>query len=213
LSRRRFPWKLTSLNNTERRPVVVICGPSGSGKTSVVNATRGPAHKYIEEPSENPHLLRVLSDLNSSAADSQKWFLEEILHFVKSSDPAIPLLLDQDPSAIVNVYARWFYEQGRISGTMMTQLEAKLEEIEYILRERWLSPRFVILLSANPQLLRNRVLTRDGSAPRLSWFQDLLARFHDFHGRHSASLTFDTSSTDVNTIASRAQVLLESTES
>ena len=105
---------------------VAIMGPSGSGKTTVCRSLADTWPAYLEDVEGNPYLQKLLERSSEfDAAGNQKWFLDRIGRFVKAA-PAGPVVLDQDPSAIVLAYSRMFFDVGKITECQYNSL---LEEL------------------------------------------------------------------------------------
>src|ERR1017187_5395609 len=97
-------------------PVLSICGPSGVGKTTVVTALANSYPTFIETTKGNPHLKGLLAGKTDfNAAANQEWFLRHIGLHISRARSRSPLILDQDPAAIVLAYSRMFLEDGKMT--------------------------------------------------------------------------------------------------
>lgn len=159
--------------------VLSICGPSGVGKTTVVKALVAEYPAFVETTEGNPHLRDLLrGSSHFNAAGNQRWFLERVGKHIIRSNPKLPLILDQDPAAIVLAYARMFFEDGKITEMQYTSLLKRLLKMEEELR-RWKYPRLVLFLDAPANLLHQRILRRSGKSltPPIEWFERVRNNF------------------------------------
>src|SRR5260221_4896990 len=97
---------------------------------------------------------------------------------IAEADRTQPLLLDQDPAAIVMVYSKMFKDQGLMNDAQYSSLVEYLIEVERML-QAWRIPRICIYLKADECVLRQRVLNREGNLamPSLNWFLTAKAYF------------------------------------
>src|SRR6266850_3095972 len=152
--------------------LLTVCGPSGAGKTTIVERLKKTYPAYVEVPEGNNELRSLLQGKEGfDATRNQRWFLEQIMEFVARADPNSPLVLDQDPAAIIFAYSRMFRDQGLIRHREYRLLLKQLERIERRLKH-WRTPRIIYFLDAPPIVLRARVLKRCGreQTPPLWWF-------------------------------------------
>lgn len=134
---------------------------------------------YVELVDDNPHLNALLSDkAEFNAAANQEWFLEKVYDFTVAANPSEPLVIDQDPAAIVMTYAQMFYDQGLISDLSYTRLVEKLFQVEVRLAN-WHQPRTVLMLDAPAEVLFERVRARSGPerTPSVEWFENVRSYF------------------------------------
>src|SRR5690242_20129438 len=160
-------------------PILSICGPSGAGKTTVIKSLADRYPVFIETTNSNPHLEGLLKDsCNFNAAANQRWFLHRIGKHIASANRQLPLILDQDPAAIVLAYSKMFLEEGKIMTSQYTSLVQKLLKIEGTLQD-WKCPRTVLFLDAPAEVLHQRVLRRSGKTltPTLKWFDRVRSHF------------------------------------
>ena len=125
-------------------PVLSICGPSGVGKTTVIKALANSYPAFFESTNGNPHLKSLLAgkpDFNAVA--NQKWFLRRIGRHISRANSRSPLILDQDPAAIVLAYSRMFLEDGKMTEEQYDSLLERLLRIEEKLHD-WKCPRTVL---------------------------------------------------------------------
>jgi deoxyadenosine/deoxycytidine kinase len=205
-------WQVTVAHRiTSIAPVLSICGPSGAGKTTVVEALADEFQVFIETTKGNPHLAALLNGkVDFNAAANQKWFLNLIGKGVAQADPKFPLILDQDPAAIVFAYAKMFLEDRRMTETQYEYLLKKLSKIEETL-QRWTSPRIVLLLDASPPVLYHRILRRSGKAktPPLEWFGRVRDQFARIFPHFPNAFTISTERHTAEQVAKRARTLIE----
>jgi deoxyadenosine/deoxycytidine kinase len=186
-------------------PLITIAGPSGAGKSTIVTNFSQVYPTFIETTEGNPHLQALLTGGSTfDAAGNQRWFLESIGNAIEHSDPERPLILDQDPGAIVLVYGRMFYDEGLIHETEYTALLKDLIDLEELMR-RWKAPRRIACLDAPAEVLRTRVEARWGESrtPESSWFIKVRGYFHEFSLRFPNALllsTIDLSEMETQTI-------------
>jgi deoxyadenosine/deoxycytidine kinase len=157
-------------NDGDRALVVSVCGPSGSGKTTVVNSLSRNYSRFVESTDGNPYLEHVDARSKANASANQQWFLSRIGEFIRCAKPERPLVLDQDPAAVVLVYSRMFRDTGLIDDDDYHRLLSDLLKVEETLSQ-WKTPRTTVFLDAPAKVLRERVLQRSlGAAPSLKWF-------------------------------------------
>jgi deoxyadenosine/deoxycytidine kinase len=164
---------------TRRAAILSVCGPSGVGKSTISRGLARSYPTYIESTDGNPHLYRLLEgrpDFN--AAENQKWFLNRIADYVFAADPLRPLVLDQDPAAVVLVYARLFCDAGLMDEAEYGDLFTTLFAIEERLLQ-WTVPRSVMWLDAPAETLSERVVQRSPASktPPIAWFADVRRSF------------------------------------
>ena len=172
-------------------PLLTICGPSGSGKTAIVRTLLQQFNGYVEAAEENPYLLSLLEGKsNFNAFANQQWFLNRIREFVHNASSRSPLILDQDPAAIVMVYSRIFREDGLIDNAGSRTLLTDLLHLEEMM-SRWRTPREIFFLDAPAKVLRDRVLLRAGNVatPPLKWFTRIRHCFRELSAQLS-NVTF-----------------------
>lgn len=192
-------------------PVLAISGPSGVGKTTVVSALAKSYPTFIETTRGNPHLEALLKgeqDFNASA--NQEWFLQRAGEHIARADPGSPLVIDQDPAAIVLAYARMFHEDGKMSLLQYFALLEHLLNIEETLHA-WKSPRTVLFLDAPPDVLYRRVLKRSGETgtPPPTWFDRVRSYFVELFACFPNAITISTINNSPDQIVSRVKELIE----
>jgi deoxyadenosine/deoxycytidine kinase len=136
---------------------------------------------YVEAADDNPHLLSILKGKpDFDAFANQQWFLNRIREFLHNANPRRPVILDQDPAAIVMVYSRMFRDEGLIGDSGYRALFTDLLDLEKDM-SRWKSPRTIFYLDAPAEVLRQRVVQRSGNAatPSLKWFTTVRSYFHE----------------------------------
>ena len=191
--------------------LLTVCGPSGAGKTSVVSALAKDYAVYIETTDGNPHLKALLEGSDRfNAAENQGWFLRRIGENIAKADARVPLVLDQDPAAIVLAYSRMLRKDGKISELQYGVLVSTLLQTEQSLR-LWGAPRTVLCLDAPAEALRQRVVMRMGAShtPPLVWFDRVRSHFLDLFSRFPNAIRFSTVELSVEQIASHARRLLQ----
>jgi deoxyadenosine/deoxycytidine kinase len=193
-------------------PVLSICGPSCSGKSSTARALAAEYPTYIEIPEENPYLRALVEDSTTfDAMANQMWFLRRMGDFIKDADSYRPMVLDQDPSAIVFVYARIFRDEFRISDSDYVRLTEELKQVEEKLQQ-WSSPRKVLVLDAPAEMLHARAVQRlkPGCAPPVEWFVKIRTYFQEFSRSLPKKLVLSTADTDPLEVIAMARRLIRS---
>jgi len=193
-------------------PVISICGPSGVGKTTVIKGLAKLCPTFIETTKGNPHLKGLLEGRKEfNAAANQEWFLKRIGRYIAKAKPNLPLVLDQDPAAIVFGYAKMFLDEGKMNSTDYELLLEQLMKIETSL-QRWRSPRTVLFLDAPPVILHRRALNRaDGksSVPPLKWFERNRNYFVNLFTCFPKAIRISTVDHSADEIVERARGLIE----
>jgi deoxyadenosine/deoxycytidine kinase len=191
--------------------VLSICGPSGVGKTTVVSALAEEFPVYLETTEGNPHLTGLLEGRGDfNAAANQEWFLARISEHISHANPNAHLILDQDPAAVVLVYSRMFFEDGKITEARYAALLRRLLEIEEKL-QAWVCPRAVLCLDASADVLRKRVVQRGGEprTPRLLWFDRIRTHFLHLFSHFPGAIRVSTVDLLPQQVISRAKALIE----
>jgi NTP pyrophosphatase (non-canonical NTP hydrolase)/deoxyadenosine/deoxycytidine kinase len=173
----RFPCRTHA---GQRPPMLSLAGPPGAGKTTVATALSAQAQTYVEIVEGNSHLPELAQPGGRfDAAANQHWFLAQLERFVGGLRPENPVAFDQDPAAVVHVYAKFFREEGMISASDYARLLRRLIDLEFQLG-RW-AQREVLLLDAPAEILKQRAERRAGAvALPLSWYQRLRSSFSGF---------------------------------
>ena len=140
---------------------LTIMGPPGVGKSTVVARLSARFPSYLERTAENPHLHGTDWPTAESALRSQTWFMEETRAAVVSAERSQPLVIDQDPRAIVEIYGELMVRLGWLGEPELANLRALLRPIEASLHG-WSAGWHAILLDAEPDVLMHRVKDRDG---------------------------------------------------
>jgi len=193
-------------------PVLSICGPSGVGKTTVIKTLADNYPVFIETTEGNPHLEALLNGSpNFNASANQQWFLERIGKHISSASRNLPLILDQDPAAIVLAYSRMFMEDDKISKAQYSSLLRRLLKIEEKL-QNWKCPRTVLFLDAPADVLHQRVLQRSGKThtPPLKWFDRVRNHFLELLPHFPNAIIASTVELSPQQIISRARGLIKS---
>lgn len=205
-------WRtLLRRNRIGEAPVLSICGPSAVGKTTVVKALAVDYPAFIETTDGNPYLRDLLHGSEVfDATGNQEWFLHRIGDHVADADPRLPLVLDQEPGAIVFAYARMFRDESRITNENWTRLTRELLRLEAQL-SRWSCPRVVLVLDAPPEVLHARALQRSGAdrTPPITWFVRLREHFQEFSQRLPNKLVLSTAGCKPTDVVTQARRLLE----
>lgn len=189
--------------------VLCIAGPSGSGKSSIVRhlADFG-ASTYVEDVAGNPFLIGLYGNSHSfDAHASQQWFLEQIESFVERSAGGSTLILDQDPAAVVRVYARLLREDRRMSDDAYVSLLMMLLRLESRLGIR--QQRVTVFLDADERTLRQRMVERgDPAAPTEVWLQRVRAAFAELKQSSPNSRLVSTEGREAGAVAAEIATLL-----
>lgn len=193
-------------------PVLSICGPSGVGKTTVVKILANSYPVFVETTKGNPYLESLLKGkADFDAAANQKWFLRRIGQHISRANPRSPLILDQDPAAIVLAYSRMFLEDGKMTKAQYASLLERLLKIEEKLHD-WTCPRIVLFLDAPADVLRQRILKRWGTShtPPLKWFDRVRNHFVQLFTCFPNAITASTVELSPEQVISRARALIKS---
>jgi deoxyguanosine kinase len=169
----------------DRFRYLVVEGPIGAGKTSLARrlAARLAADLLLEDPAENPFLVRFYQDMARYALPTQLFFLFQRARLVEPlaqpdmfGRPVIAdFLLDKDP-----LFARL---------TLSSDELALYDKIYEALRPRAPTPDLVVYLQAQPATLVERVRrrARGYERPLSEAYLGLLAEsyarfFHHYNG-------------------------------
>jgi deoxyguanosine kinase len=169
----------------DRFRYLVVEGPIGAGKTSLARrlAARLGADLVLEDPAENPFLVRFYQDMARYALPTQLFFLFQRARLVEPlaqpdmfGRPVIAdFLLDKDP-----LFARL---------TLSSDELALYDKIYEALRPRAPAPDLVVYLQAQPATLIERVRRRARGYERpvseayLGLLAESYARFfHHYNG-------------------------------
>jgi deoxyadenosine/deoxycytidine kinase len=197
---------------TKSVPILSICGPSGVGKTTIIRALANTYHVFTETTDGNPHLNNLLKENNNfNAAANQRWFLDHIGKHISSANQNWPLILDQDPAAIVLAYAKMFVDGGKMKNAQYTALLKRLLKIEESL-QNWSCPRTVLFLDAPAEVLRQRTLRRSGKSitPSLEWFEQVRSHFVQLSPHFPDVCNISTEKFSPEQVTARARALIES---
>lgn len=197
--------------NSGSIPVLTICGPSGVGKTTIIKNLSEIYPVFIETTKGNPHLKSLMAgrtDFNATA--NQEWFLRRIGRHIGRASSRSPLILDQDPAAIVLAYSRMFLEDGKITEEQYSSLLERLLKIEEKLHD-WKCPRTVLFLDAPADVLRHRILQRCGKSrtPPLKWFEQVRSHFVKLFTCFPNAIAISTASLSPEQVIARAKSLIE----
>lgn len=156
--------------------VLVVAGPAGSGKSTVAKALSRDFQTYIETEKNNPHLDgNLLGETKLDAFESQQWFIHQLEAFLGKANSHEHVVLDQEPVAITQVYAKFLLEGGRLSGPQYVTLMKRTADLELRLSQ-WSGGRTVLLLDASPDVLFRRLSERT-YGPR--WTRSQVGRIHE----------------------------------
>ena len=185
------------------QPLIAICGPSGAGKSTLVADLSTLYPVFSESTVGNPYLTALLEGQGKfDAVANQRWFLAQISAAIASADREMPLVLDQDPAAIVFVYSRMFRDEGLMSESEYASLVEMLIEVEHLMLG-WRSPRISVCLDAHQEVLRYRVISRCGNIPTppLDWFSTIREYFHTLFRRLPNPVYLSTSEFSADEVA------------
>jgi len=194
--------------------VLSIAGPTGVGKSTLVRRFAGRWPVYLELHHDNPFLPHVLSGARGDVVErSQRWFLEQAAEFVRGADPSRPAVLDQDPAAVVHVYAAEFLRQGRLDRAAYDRLRRDLAEIRSLFHS-WAGGHRVVVLTAPPETLIDRVARRTRAESRTDrvkaptgWIEALCDSFESF-ARRARAPTVSTGDGDPDAVYAEVTRLL-----
>ena len=203
--------EIVSLANKNTYPVLSICGPSGVGKSTLAKALAKNHPTFIETTDGNPHLEALLqgkTDFNASA--NQDWFLQRVGRYISRANPRSPLILDQDPAAIVFSYSKMFLDDEKMNEDQYVLLLERLLKIEAKL-QAWKCARTVLFLDAPADVLRQRVLQRYGKrhTPNIKWFERVRNNFVQLFVCFPNAITISTVEFSPVQIFSRAELLIQ----
>ena len=191
--------------------LLTIAGPSGSGKTTVARSLSREYATFIEDVSKNPHLEALRSGAPFDAYANQRWFLDQMGAFLRAARTDVPIVLDQDPAAIVRVYARMFHDEQRISGAQYRTLLLDLLRVESMLTRRN-TRRAVVFLDAPAAVLRERAELRgDASVPPESWFDSVRHYFRELQSRVPAAPVIPTDELSSDEVVKTIRHILDAT--
>jgi deoxyadenosine/deoxycytidine kinase len=196
---------------TAAEPVLSICGPSGVGKTTIVTALANVYPAFIETTKGNRYLKDLQAgkpDFNATA--NQTWFLRRIGQHISHASSRSPLILDQDPAAIVLAYSRMFLEDGKMTELQYASLLERLLKIEKRL-QNWRCPRTILILDAPADVLRQRVFQRWGKShtPPLKWFERVRNHFVQLFTYFPSAIAVSTAKLSLEQVIARAKSLVE----
>jgi deoxyadenosine/deoxycytidine kinase len=178
-----------------KRNVVFVAGPSGAGKSSLACAIGGRYQTYIEDPAENNYLEALLNDHSKNNAFlNQQWFLRRMEAFISLADPELPLLIDQHPLAISEVYATFFKNANLMSAQ---QQEIITNEAVSLMRylKKWRNGHFTIFLDADISVLQSRLILRNSNHfPSLHWLSHVQSGFAEITQKVGDFTQIDTTS-------------------
>jgi len=198
-------------NNDKSALVLSVCGPSGAGKTTVAKALAKIYPAFIETTAGNPYLIDLLKGKSDfKAFKNQNWFLSRVGRHISRAKLDSPLILDQDPSAIVMVYSRVFMEDGKLTEKEFDFFLKKLLIIEKNLQD-WRAPRTVLFLDAPADVLRQRNLKKWGASntPPIIWFERLRAHFVKLFTCFPSAISASTNNLSPEEVINRAKSLIE----
>jgi deoxyadenosine/deoxycytidine kinase len=192
--------------------LLTISGPSCAGKSTLVEALASSAPAFLETTAGNPYLPALLSQGfgQFDAAANQEWFLSQMHRFISDADPSKPLVLDQDPAAIVFTYSRMWHDDGKISVKNFERLNDQLLKLEDRLA-RWRCPRVAVFLDAPATVLHHRASTREGcgAVPPLAWFERIRTYFCEFLLRFPQAIAISTVESSPDETRRRVRDLLQ----
>jgi deoxyadenosine/deoxycytidine kinase len=204
-------WKTIIRKKTAGDFALSICGPSGVGKTTTIKALLKNYPVFIETTEGNRHLSALLKNKKDfNAAANQRWFLSQIGKHIAKANPQLPLILDQDPAAIVLAYAKMFFEDGKIKKSQYESLFNRLLKIEKTLHG-WKCPRTVLFLDAPAEVLYHRALKRSGKTltPPLEWFERVRSHFVQLFTCFPNAFTISTARNSPEQVVAKAKALIE----
>jgi deoxyadenosine/deoxycytidine kinase/NTP pyrophosphatase (non-canonical NTP hydrolase) len=181
---------------SNKKSVVVLAGPSGAGKSTAVALLleRLPSlARYLEETEGNHYLYEALGAGGHSAVfKSQQWFLESQRKFVETTVDQSLVLMEQDPVAIVLIYAEKFFAEQKLQREEYAFLLQELLQLSMAMGSVR-SSRLTIVLDAPGEVLHRRVSARSRVVPPKSWFEDVRSRFLALYSGKPNCVIVDTS--------------------
>jgi deoxyadenosine/deoxycytidine kinase len=141
---------------------------------------------------------------------NQEWFLQRVERHIAGADRGLPLILDQDPAAIVFPYSQMFLDEGKINKTQYDLLLQRLLKIEETL-QAWHSPRSIIFLDASANVLHERILRNSGKlrTPPLEWFERVRDYFLKLFPRFPNAVSVSTAELAPEQVVLRAKALIQ----
>jgi deoxyadenosine/deoxycytidine kinase len=173
---------------------IVIEGPIGVGKTSLTQllAQEFDARSILEKPEENPFLSHFYQDRKKYAFQTQIFFL--LNRFQQQKEIAQLDLFNQI------TFCDYLFAKDRIFATLnLDDHELTLyEQVFNLLKGQIPSPDLVIFLQAKPEVLLQRIKTRNHPYEKevdLEYLSTLTEayNYYFFHYDHSPLLVVDTS--------------------
>ena len=173
---------------------IVIEGPIGVGKTSLTQllAQEFDARSILEKPEENPFLSHFYKDRKKYAFQTQIFFL--LNRFQQQKEIAQLDLFNQI------TFCDYLFAKDRIFATLnLDDHELTLyEQVFNLLKGQIPSPDLVIFLQAKPEVLLQRIKTRNHPYEKevdLEYLSTLTEayNYYFFHYDHSPLLVVDTS--------------------
>src|SRR5262249_25270470 len=142
-----------------------------------------------------------------------RWFLGRVSRHVQRANRHMPLILDQDPAAIMLGYSHLFLEDGMITNNDYAALSDRLQMLEERLRD-WHYPRTVIFLDAPPEVLHDRCEKRWGKTktPPLAWFKQVRDRFRHLFSLFPSASRISTGKLSVDEMISQATAKIRHAE-
>jgi deoxyguanosine kinase len=176
---------------------IVIEGPIGVGKTSLTKilAKEFKGRCFLEKPEENPFLRQFYRDRKKYAFQTQIFFL--LNRFQQQKEIAQPSLFNQ-----ITLCDYLFARDRLFAALNLDEHELRLyEQIFQLLGDRVPTPDLVIFLQARPEVLLQRIRSRNLPYEReidLDYLRSVTEAYNYFFFHYQASplLVINTSEID-----------------
>ena len=137
---------------------IIVIGPSCSGKTTILTLLREAGHTVYLEP-ENEIFPQFLTDPKGHAFASQENLMKKLIEQEVVSQADDQTQYFESGVIATEVYNRYLHDKGLLTDEEFHVLDALYEEH---IKNRS-APDLVVFLSATPDQLKERAVSRDGT--------------------------------------------------